>query len=254
MIPGRIELEIKDGIVLVGSDAHYFPGEASTGHKAFCKFAKLLKPSHIVMNGDAFDGASISRHPSIMWEHNPSVEDELKAVNLRLSEIVSAASKNTTFLWPLGNHDQRFETKLSTVAPEYKGISGFHLKDHVDPCWLPCWSIWINHGVVIKHRSGSGFNAVQSATVSTGKTIITGHLHSLRVSPYTDYSGTRFGVDTGTLADINGPQFKYLEDGHRNWRSGFIVLTFRQSKLMWPEIVHVIAKDQVEFRGQIYQV
>ena len=43
----------------------------------------------------------------------------------------------------------------------------------------------------------------------SGKTVITGHLHSQRISPITDYGRTRWGVDTGCLAYINGPQFAY---------------------------------------------
>src|ERR1700694_4420675 len=42
--PARIELDIPDGIVLVGGDGHYWPGKASTAHRAFVKFAKEMKP------------------------------------------------------------------------------------------------------------------------------------------------------------------------------------------------------------------
>jgi hypothetical protein len=54
-----------------------------------------------------------------------------------------------------------------------------------------------------------------------------------------------------------GPQFEdYLEANPTNWRSGFVVLTFRDGRLLWPEVVHVIDEDagRVEFRGQIVEV
>jgi hypothetical protein len=80
-------------------------------------------------------------------------------------------------------------------------------------------------------------------------------LHSLKVTPFADYNGNRFGVDTGTLAEPNGPQFKdYLEDSPTNWRSGFAILTFHNGRLMWPELVHKWAEGQVEFRGKVYDV
>lgn len=95
-------------------------------------------------------------------------------------------------------------------------------------------------------------NAVQS-----GLSMVTGHLHSLKVTPWSDYTGTRFGVDTGTLAAPFGPQFNsYMEDGPRNWRSGFAVLTFHDGELLWPELVHVRNEEagEVEFRGKVWNV
>lgn len=64
-VPGRLHLDVMDGVVLVGSDAHYWPGVISTAHRAFVRACELLKPVAVVMNGDMLDGASISRHPPI---------------------------------------------------------------------------------------------------------------------------------------------------------------------------------------------
>lgn len=252
--PGRICFDVKDGIVLVGGDGHYWPGPASTAHRAFVHFCKTMKPVAVVMNGDAFDGATISRHPPIGWENRPSVEDELEAVQERLGEIEAAAFKARK-VWTLGNHDGRFETRLATVAPEYARVHGFHLKDHF-PHWEAAWSCWINDDVVIKHRGPKGgVHATHNNTIAAGKTMVTNHLHSLKVTPYDDYNGTRFGVDTGCLADPNGPQFlDYSEDNPKNHRSGFAVLTFRRGILMWPEIVVVFDKDNVQFRGELIRV
>lgn len=251
--PARRHLEIENGVVLVGSDAHYWPGIISTAHRAFVRFAERMKPYAIVMNGDELDGATISRHPPIGWEKRPSLIEELNTVKDRLEEIANA-SKNSKLHWPLGNHDARYETRLATMAPEYAKIHGVHLKDHF-PRWIPSWSVWINDEVVIKHRIKNGIHATHNNTVQSGKTTVTGHLHSLKVTPWTDYNGTRWGVDTGALADPWGPQFNdYMEDGPRNWRSGFAVLTFRNGRLMWPEVVHVVDENHVDFRGELIEV
>jgi hypothetical protein len=249
----RHGLEIKDGVVIVFSDAHFWPGVRTAAFRALLRFIEELKPVAVVNNGDAFDGASISRHPSIMWESKPSVIEELKACEQRLTEIEDAAGK-AKLIWPLGNHDARFETRLAQNAPEFKGVKGFHLKDHF-PRWVPCWSCWVNDDVVIKHRYHNGVHAVRNNIAKGGKTMVTGHLHSLKVTPMSDYNGTRFGVDTGTLADPSGPQFQdYTEDGPLDWRSGFAVLTFHHGRLLWPELVHVIGHNEVEFRGQVVRV
>lgn len=252
--PHRVVLEIKNGIALVGGDAHYWPGPATTAHRAFVKFCKELKPDAVIMNGDVFDGASISRHPPIGWESQPTVQQEIETVQERLGEIEKAAFKARK-VWPLGNHDARFETRLAQVAPEYAKVHGMHLADHI-PNWEPCWSCWINGDVVVKHRYKGGIHATHNATLWAGKTVVTGHLHSLKVTPFSDYAPRpRWGVDTGTLADPDGPQFvDYSEDSPKNHRSGFIVLTFRDGVLLWPEVVHVFDENRVEFRGQLYEV
>lgn len=261
--PARLSIKIRDGVALIGSDAHYWPGDVSTAHRAFVWACKKLVPDAVILNGDVLDGSGISRHPPIGWEDRPSLVEEVDACKDRTGEIVKATlKKKTRRVWSLGNHDARFETRLATVAPEYAKIHGVHLKDHF-PDWEPCWSVWINNDVVVKHRFKGGIHATHNNTMWAGKSIVTGHLHSLKVTPLTDYNGTRFGIDTGTLAvapgkdRLVGPQFlDYTEDGPLNWRSGFAVLTFRGGRLMWPEVVHVLDEKRglVEFRGEVVEV
>ncbi len=204
-----------------------------------------------------FDGASISRFPRIGWDSTPSVIQELKACEIALGEIEDTAKKarhNVNLVWTLGNHDARFENRLAANAPQYEQVKGFSLKDHF-PSWYPCWSCWPTENVVVKHRWKGGIHATHNNTVNAGVSIVTGHLHSLKVTPFADYSGNRFGVDTGTLADTDGAQFvNYLEDSPTNWRSGFAVLTFHEGKLLWPELVHKWDEGKIEFRGKVYDV
>lgn len=244
---------IKDGMVLIGSDAHIWPGPLTTMQRAFLWFAKKHKPACIIINGDMFDGSAISRFPSIGWEKKPSVQQELEAVQDYLDKLLKS-SPNSKRFWPAGNHDLRLESRLASVAPEFAGMKGIHLKDHI-PGWTPCWRVDINDDVVVKHRQSHGLHAVYQNTLKSGKTMITGHLHSLKVTPWTDYLGTRYGVDTGTLAEPEGEQFvNYLEAGPTNWRSGFVVLTFKGGKLLYPEIAMKFDEDSFEFRGEVTRV
>jgi hypothetical protein len=66
--------------------------------------------------------------------------------------------------------------------------------------------------------------------------------------------GNLYGVDTGMLADPWGPQFAYVEQGPRNWRSGFAVLTFADGLLMPPELCQVVADGVAFFRGERIEV
>lgn len=256
--PHRLAVDISDGMIIVGSDLHAWPtAKPSPAFRAFVKFCRDNSPHTVIMNGDAFDGARISRHPPIGWEKRPTVMDELQTVQARLLEIERAAKKGVRLLWPLGNHDSRFETQLATVAPEYARINGFHLKDHVGPRWESCWSVFINDNTVVKHRGPKGgIHATHNNVLWAGRSIVTGHLHSLKVTPYDDYgSQTRYGVDTGMLANKHDPAFvDYTEDAPLNWRSGFIVLNYKAGRLMLPEIVKVWDDEHVEFRGSVIKV
>lgn len=250
--PERYRITVKNGTVFVGSDCHYWPGEVSTAHRAFVALAEKMQPKAVVMNGDVLDFSQISRHDPIGHEQHPILQDELEAAQKRLQEIREAAPKAER-VWPLGNHDARFEARLAAVTPEYARVKGFTLEDHF-PKWRGCWSCWINDDVVIKHRWKGGIHATHNNTVQSGKTMITGHLHSQKVTPYSDLNGTRYGVDCGTMADPDGKQFHYTEDSPKNWRSGFVVLTFWKGMLLPPELVTVLDQGRVTFRGEVIDV
>lgn len=250
----RVKVELESGVIVVGSDAHYWPGIISTAHRAFVNIIKRLKPQMVVMNGDAFDGAKISRHPVSGFESRPSVKQELEAVTDRLAEIESVAG-NAKLHWTWGNHDLRFNARIAQLVPEYEGVTGFDLAHHF-PRWKFSTSVMVNDHTQIKHRLYNGIHAVYNATVRSGVSMVTGHLHSLKVTPWTDLTGTRYGVDTGSLADVWGDQFAYTEDSTRNHRSGFAVLTFHNGQLMPPELVEVIDEEEglVFFRGEVIKV
>ncbi len=252
----RTKVELSNGVIIVASDCHYWPDLITTGHRALVNIIKRLSPKMVVINGDAFDGASISRHPQSNWTSLPSVKQELEACQERLGEVEKAA-KGAALHWNWGNHDLRFNARLaSQVGDTWRGIEGMNLTDHF-PRWKFSMSLMVNDHTMIKHRaSHGGVHAVYNNTLKSGTSIITGHLHSLKVTPWTDYTGTRYGVDTGTLATLDGAQFEYAEDNPKNWRSGFAVLTFYNGKLMPPELCEVVDEDEglVYFRGEVIKV
>ena len=253
----RKQLGVLNAVGLVFSDAHFWPGIRTTAFKGLLWAIKEFKPSFIVCNGDSLDGASISRHPpSGISGKEPTLIEELKACQEALAEIEEVAKEarhNVRLVYTWGNHDARFNARLAANAPQFAATFGFKLEDHI-PNWEFCMTVWPTEDVVIKHRYKGGVHATHNNTVGAGKTIVTGHLHSLKVTPYSDYNGNRFGVDTGTLAEPYGPQFSYGEDNPLNHRSGFAILTFNDGKLLWPELVHKWDDGAVEFRGSIINV
>lgn len=245
----RMDVDLENATIFVASDAHYWPGESSEAHKAFVRLIKKMKPDIIVMNGDAFDGATISRFGKIGFSTHdiPSVKQELEAVSDRLGEIEKVAG-NGKLIFTLGNHDMRFENRLANVAPEFEGVHGFSLKEHF-PAWQFCISMFINKNLMIKHRYHNGVHATFNNPLKSGVSMVTGHLHRLQATIVSDYNGTRWGVDTGTLSDTEGDHMAYGEDNPKNHCSGFAVLTVTNGRLIQPEFCAVL--DGVPyFRGK----
>lgn len=252
----RRGIALEKGRVLVFSDAHFYPNEETTAFRALLEMIKEYKPEIIVCNGDAFDGTSISRHPRIGWSETPTVKDELEAVTHHLTQIEDASKFKSNLIWTMGNHDARFSTFLAANSPQFEGVKGFSLKDYF-PLWQSCWSYWINEETVIKHKWKGSFGAGRANALGSGKHFVTGHTHVLAVQPHTDYNGTRYGVQTGMLANPDGDQFvDYTEDNPKDWRSGFAMLTFERGQMLMPELVQVWDEKagEVQFRGKIFSV
>lgn len=247
---GRLNLRVKDGTVIVGGDAHYWPGKPPVMHRALVKLIEKLEPNAVIMNGDPLDLSSISAHPPIGWERSPTVHEEIEVGQIRLGEL-EEVSGSAALIWPLGNHDARFETRLAKVAPEYRKVKGLHLHEHF-ALWQPCWSVMINENTMVKHRLMGGAHAPYNNVKKAGTHVITGHLHSQKVVPVTNYKGTLYGVDAGCIADAGSRQFNYTEDGPVDWRSGFCVLTFVDGMLLYPELVTKVDHKRYQFRGGLY--
>jgi hypothetical protein len=256
--PHRVPLEVENGIVVVGGDAHFWPDNIPFMHRALIKmlnrFRQQKKLRAVIMNGDMTDFPAISRWPLVNWEKQPTPQEEIEFTQDRMHEISMAAGKVPKF-WPAGNHDIRYNMFLAKNVPQMAGIQGMHLKDFY-PDWQACWSVMINEDVFVKHRFKGGIHAAYNNIQATGVHTITNHLHSAKVTPVTKMRGTLWGVDCGCLAEVSGPQFLYIEDNVRDWREAFCVLSFHDGNLMPPELVLRSESDPdcIIFRGELIQV
>jgi hypothetical protein len=250
--PRQKDLWLHEGVAVVFSDAHYWPGEPSVAHKALLSVIKDTKPRVIFANGDIFDGVSVSRHDPFGWSSRPNVKQELEACIERMGEVEQVAPNGCQLLWNVGNHDLRFERTLAAKVPEFVGMEMMRLADHF-PAWEFQWSTMVNgkepHPVMVKHRYASGIHAGYNNSLKGGLSIVTGHTHQLESKPWGDYRGRRWGVQTGTLADHHGPQFEYTENAPSPACSGFAVLTFREGRMLPPELCEVL-DDTAYFRGK----
>lgn len=251
--PREKRFNVPNGTVVVSSDHHYWPGPSTLAHRAMLAVIKLVKPRVKILNGDVFDGVSVSRHPPFGWSRRPSVIDELHACQERVGEIEQALPRGCERLWNIGNHCLRFERTLAVQAKEFAGLAGLRLADHF-PGWEMQWSTLLNPEshtpTMVKHRYAGGVHAGYNNAMKGGLNVVTGHTHILEVKPWGDWRGRRYGVQTGTLHDLHGPAFEYHENAPSPACSGFAVLTFKDGELLPPELCEVV-RGKAYFRGQV---
>lgn len=250
------KIDLQDGVIVVFTDAHIFPGVLTTARRALIKLLPSLKPSIVVDNGDSFDGGQISRHSRIGWDRRPTVQEELQA-NGDFHDEVRRNSKGAKFYWNWGNHDMRYPTRLAAQVPEFMGVAGMRLEDHF-PEWKFGVTLTVNPNdpcpLLIKHRYRGGEHADWNNVMRAGIHIGTGHDHQMGARRFMDKRGMRWGMRFGTLSDASLPIFDYQEANPSQQVSGFGVLKYRAGRLMAPQFCEVVDEDTVEFMGELVRV
>lgn len=244
---------IKNGTVLVFSDAHVIPRKLSSAQKAMLSMCKSLNPDMIVNLGDIFDFASISSYDKMAWENRFSLEEELDA-GINYMKDIQKASPNSKKYFLYSNHDCRYNKFLAKHAPQFKGVKGFSLEDHIPEEWVNCMSLNLNKNTMFLHQYNGGVHAGYNNVVKSGISIVTGHTHIMECKPFTDYNGTRYGIQTGTLSSIkDNPFFNYTVGTPLNWMAGAVFLTYIDGELQMPEFMTINKSNEAVFRGRILQ-
>jgi hypothetical protein len=251
-------LKVSAGNVVVFGDVHKWPGDRpSLAEVAMLRLLEELPNlKAVVLNGDLFDGARVSRHGPTEWMDLPDVKDELAACQEFMQAIEERVPDDVPLLWNAGNHDSRFSIKIATMMPELAGVKGMDLKDHFSDRWSLAWSTMVNEATIggsclIKHRFRGGIHATWNNTLNAGVSICTNHLHQLKVTPITDVNGRRYGIDAGTLSRFKGEaKFSYTENNPLNWAEGFAVLTWDANGLMAPPSLCEVIGNVAWFRGE----
>lgn len=247
----QIEDTLKDGVVIVFSDAHVTPKKLSSAQKAMLTICKELNPDMVINLGDIFDFASISSHDKMAWEDRFTLEDELEA-GIEYMQSIQKATPTSKKYFLYSNHDCRFNKFLAKHAPQFRGVKGFSLEDHVPKEWINCMSLNLNKNTMFLHQYNGGVHAGYNNVVKSGISIVTGHTHIMECKPFTDYNGTRYGIQTGTLSSIqDNPFFNYTVGTPLNWIAGFIVLTYINGELQMPEFCTINKDNKAVFRGKI---
>ena len=228
---------------IIGSDLHIWSGEPPLIYKAFVSVAKKLKVDGIILNGDIIDGARISRHPSIRGSSAPKIDVEIETAKKWLKMLPNAQHR----LWTLGNHDLRIDNYIAANANELSDYI-LSLAEHF-PAWTFAFAFDINETLEVRHRFRGGIHGAWNNTLHSGVNIATGHTHQLQVTAMRDRLGSRWGIETGTLADPLGPQFEYSEGTPSRAQMGFAVISFDEDGKMFPPELCEMIRGRPVFRG-----
>jgi hypothetical protein len=240
--PKMVKINEPNSVWVIGSDAHFWPGDETDVWKAFVKVCKILKPTGIIMNGDVIDGAKISRHP-LGNKKAPPVGDEISHSQKMLKQLPKAKYK----CWTIGNHDIRVDNFVLNNALELDGLIQT-LPDKF-PEWEFAYAFMIN-GTEVRHRFRAGIHAAWNNTLHSGINIISGHTHQLQITAMRDRRGSRWGVETGMLSDPDFAQFEYTEGHPSRWQQGFCVVTFDEAGEMYPPELCEMVRGVPVFRGK----
>lgn len=241
--PKIVHVKAPNSRWIIGSDLHCWGGPPTVTFQAFIKVAEKLKVDGIILNGDIIDGARISRHSIPLRSKAPKISREIETAK----EWISMLPNAKYLCWTIGNHDIRLDNYIADNASELDDYI-LSLQDHF-PTWRMAYAFEINGTTEIRHRYRSGIHAAWNNTLHSGINIVTGHTHQLSVTAQRDRRGSRYGIETGMMADPDGPQFEYSEGAPSRSQQGFVVLTFdHDGEMMPPETCEMI-RGRLIFRG-----
>lgn len=240
--PKMVNINHPNSTWVIGSDAHFWPGDETDIWQAFVKICRQIKPTGIIMNGDVIDAAKVSRHP-LKNKKAPAVGDEIEHSQKMLKQLPKAEYK----LWTIGNHDIRVDNFVLNNALQLDGLVQT-LPDKF-PEWNFSYAFMIN-GTEVRHRFRGGIHAGWNNTLHSGINVITGHTHQLQITAMRDRKGSRWGVETGMLSDPDYAQFEYTEGFPSRWQQGFCVITFDESGEMYPPELCEMIRGVPIFRGK----
>jgi hypothetical protein len=247
----RDHISIQDGVVIAFSDSHWTTVQQcrSVAHEALLRVCRHIHPTHILAVGDLMDLAAVSKHPRRRRDQpHHKVATEIACAQTHLADLRLEAPSAECW-WIYGNHDDRLETYLAGQADALENLAGTRLQDNFQ-AWHFTHRLDINDDTTAIHVWHRGERAAHHNAQKTGRNYITGDTHALTTHAVTYDNKTRWGIECGMLADPQWIAFHYLNAIPVRWCPGFVVLTWRDGKLLPPETVRVCGNDAY-FRNQL---
>jgi predicted phosphodiesterase len=208
--------------VLIISDLH-FPYQDNKAIETAINYGVEKDVNCILINGDLFDFASISRHEKD-WRQR-TVKDEFDAVRQFLDYLKHKLPK-AKIVFKEGNHDERMEKWLFHKAPEYFDMHEFRLDvllnfgergiEYVkDKRPVKVGKLTVLHGHEL--NGSGGVNPARATFLKTIDNVLIGHCH--RSSQHTEPTLSGSVIVTTSIGCLCGmyPMFARVN----KWNHGF---------------------------------
>jgi predicted phosphodiesterase len=214
---------INQSKTLIISDLH-FPYQDNEAIKIAINYGKEKQVNCILLNGDIFDFASISRHEK-SWRQR-QVHQEFEAVRIFLNSLREHFPK-AKIVFKYGNHDERYEKFLFLKAPEIFDCTDFQLEVLLklgelkievvkDKLPIKIGKLTVLHGHELFGGSG-GVNPARGTFLKTLENVVVGHYHKTSSNTEASMYGNVFSVHSiGCLCGKN-PYFMPIN----KWNTGF---------------------------------
>ncbi len=175
--------------VLIISDLH-FPYQDNKAIELALNYGQKKGMNCILINGDLFDFATISRHEKD-WRHRP-LKEEIETVNKFFAYLKKRFPK-VRIIFKEGNHDERFDKWLFHKSPEVYDVAGLTLKDVLklpekkielvtDRLPVKIGKLTVLHGHEL--NGSGGVNPARATFLKTIDNVLIGHCH--RTSQHTE--------------------------------------------------------------------
>lgn len=214
--------EISQSRVLIISDLH-FPYQNNEAIEVAIKYGVEKDVNCVLINGDLFDFATISRHEKD-WKFRPAKE-EIEAVNQFFDYLKDRLPK-ARIVFKCGNHDERFDKWMYHKAPEFLGIEEFTLAGYLrlaekgieyvtDKRPVKLGKLTVLHGHEL--NGSGGVNPARATFLKTIDNVLIGHCH--RSSQHTEPTLGGDVIVTTSIGCLCGlyPMFARVN----KWNHGF---------------------------------
>lgn len=214
--------EISQSRVLIISDLH-FPYQNNEAIEVAINYGVEKDVNCILINGDLFDFATISRHEKD-WKFRPVV-DEVNAVK-QFFDYLKDRLPNARIVFKEGNHDERFEKWAFQKVPEFQKLDVLKLSsilkltergiEHVtDKRPVKLGKLTVLHGHEL--NGSGGVNPARATFLKTIDNVLIGHCH--RSSQHTEPTLGGDVIVTTSIGCLCGlyPMFARVN----KWNHGF---------------------------------
>lgn len=214
--------EISQSRVLIISDLH-FPYQNNEAIEVAINYGVEKDVNCVLINGDLFDFATISRHEKD-WKFRPAKE-EIDTVN-QFFEYLKDRLPKARIVYKYGNHCERFDKWMYHKAPEFLGIEEFTLAGYMkfaergieyvtDKRPVKLGKLTVLHGHEL--NGSGGVNPARATFLKTIDNVLIGHCH--RSSQHTEPTLGGDVIVTTSIGCLCGlyPMFARVN----KWNHGF---------------------------------